>query len=127
VSVRDEIFRSFAGLFALSLKFLQFFRLQCANDIKSRLVLEFLKGHLSAPSDHHGFFKSPIPAVSQAHLTVYSFLRRFSRWSIPRAMQNFPVVGPHTTTGAADCVFDKGVMCLRRRKSVGSRKMRGSR
>src|SRR5260370_32193528 len=33
-------------------------RLQCANDIMSRLALEFLKAHLSVSSGRHGFFKS---------------------------------------------------------------------
>src|SRR5215510_2730621 len=42
----NEVFSLFAELFALSLKFFHFPRLQCANDIESRLVLKFLKVHL---------------------------------------------------------------------------------
>src|SRR6266513_198246 len=87
VTLGDEIIRLFAGLFALSLKFFQFLRLQGANDIKSRLVLKFLKGHLSAPSDCHGFLS---PNSTRA-LTVpnrYSFPQRFSRWRTPQKMQN---------------------------------------
>lgn len=46
VALCDEIFGLFVEFLALALKFLQFFRLQRADDIKSRLVLELLKVHL---------------------------------------------------------------------------------
>jgi hypothetical protein len=83
----DEIFRLFAGLFALSLKFFQFLRLQGANDIKSRLVLKFLKVHLSAPSDCHGFL-SPNSSRALTAPNGYSFLQRFPRLPTPRKMRN---------------------------------------
>jgi hypothetical protein len=41
-----DVFSLFAEVFALSLKFFHFPRLQCANDVESRLVLKFLKVHL---------------------------------------------------------------------------------
>jgi hypothetical protein len=64
-------------------------------------------------------FLSPNSAVSQAHLTVYSFLRRLSRWLIRRVRQNFPVVGPHTTTCAADCVFDEAGNVIETHEQAG--------
>src|SRR5262245_54565271 len=60
ITLCNDVLSLFAELFPLSLKFFHFPRLQCANDVESRLVLKFLKVHLKTfPKSWRGqiFFK----------------------------------------------------------------------
>src|SRR5438067_1225840 len=53
VALIDEILAGSAVLFARRLKILQLFGLQSPNHVKPRAILEFLKVHLSTPSNRH--------------------------------------------------------------------------
>jgi hypothetical protein len=57
--------------------------------------------------------------VSQAHLTVYSFFAATFALAHTTRNRNFPVVGPHTTTCAADCVFDEAGNVIETHEQAG--------
>src|SRR5215831_12207560 len=54
ITLCNEVLSLFAEPFPLSLKFFHFTRLQCANDVESRLVLKFLKVYLKSSFRNHG-------------------------------------------------------------------------
>src|SRR6266700_5218466 len=111
VTFCNEIFSLLAELFPLLLKFFEFLRLQCANDIKSRLVLKFLKVHRSTPSGvMHGWDFSPISLINSGMLiglarTGHPWMRRpaFASAFVTRAVRK--IIGVLCNSGSASiCV-----------------------
>src|SRR5688572_4356962 len=88
VALGDVIFCFLPKIFPGRLKRFRFFGFQRSNHVETRLVLEFVKVHLSIPSGRRRFFSAPIRAASSPCLTVYSFLPRFRADSFPEKMRD---------------------------------------